>query len=53
VNTTIIDTCDLAAYRSWTNRRGAAPAYMRGIPTWVWQSALCRRQHRRHATPVS
>ena len=39
MNTTIIDHCDVAAYRSWTNRR-AAPAYLRGIPSWVWQSAL-------------
>jgi hypothetical protein len=52
MNTTIIDGCDLAAYRSWTNRR-VAPAYMRGIPSWVWASALCRRQQRRNATPVT
>ena len=50
--TTIIDTCDLAAYRSWTARR-VAPAYMRGMPTWVWQSALCQRQHRRHGATVT
>ena len=48
MNTTIIDHCDVAAYRSWTNRR-AAPAYLRGIPSWVWQSALCRRGQRRPA----
>jgi hypothetical protein len=48
MSTTIIDRCDLAAYRSWTNRR-VAPAYARGIPSWVWQTALCRRQQHRHA----
>jgi hypothetical protein len=47
MSTTIIDRCDLAAYRSWTTRR-AATAYMRGIPSWVWESALCRRQQRQH-----
>ena len=52
MNTTIIDRCDLAAYRSWTNRR-VAPAYVRGIPSWVWESALCRRQPRRLAAPVT
>ena len=50
--TTIIDTCDLAAYRSWTDRR-VTPAYMRGMPTWVWKSALCQRQHRRHGATVT
>jgi hypothetical protein len=49
MSTNITDRCDLAAYRSWTNRR-VAPAYMRGIPSWVWESALCRRQQRRHTT---
>jgi hypothetical protein len=52
MHTTIIDRCDLAAYRSWVNRRGA-PAYMRGIPSWVWASAMCRHQQRRHAPPVT
>jgi hypothetical protein len=48
MSTLIIDRCDVAAYRSWTTRR-VAPAYVRGIPSWVWMSALCRRQQRRHA----
>ena len=48
MSTTIIDRCDSAAYRSWTNRR-VAPAYMRGIPSWVWEAALCRRGPRRPA----
>lgn len=48
MNITIIDRCDVDAYRSWTNR-SVAPAYMRGIPSWVWSSALCRRQQRRPA----
>ena len=52
MHTTIIDRCDLAAYRSWVNRR-SAPAYMRGIPSWVWASAMCRHQQRRHAPPVT
>jgi hypothetical protein len=47
MSTTIIDRCSLDAYRSWTNRR-AAPAYLRGIPSWVWESALCGREQRRH-----
>ena len=45
MSTTIIDRCDIAAYREWTNR-SRGPAYVRGIPAWVWQSALCRRQRR-------
>jgi hypothetical protein len=52
MNTTIIDPCDVAAYRSWTNHR-VAPAYLRGIPSWVWQAALCRRQQRRQAAAVT
>ena len=48
MNTAIIDRCDVAAYRSWTHTR-TAPAYVRGIPSWVWQSALCRRGQRRQA----
>jgi hypothetical protein len=48
MSTTIIDRCDIAAYRSWTNRH-VAPAYMRGIPSWVWEAALCRRGQRRPA----
>jgi hypothetical protein len=47
MSTKTTDRCDLAAYRSWTNRR-VAPAYVRGIPSWVWESALCRRQQGRH-----
>lgn len=42
------DPCDLVAYRSWMNR-SAAPAYMRGVPTWVWQAAMCRRKSPRLA----
>ena len=48
MSTTIIDRCDLATYRSWTNRR-VSTAYLRGIPSWVWESALGRRQQRRHS----
>jgi len=47
-STTIRDKCELVAYQAWTNR-GAAPAYMRGLPTWVWQAALCRRRSPRRA----
>jgi hypothetical protein len=47
-STTIIDSCEIAAYQTWKhNRRG--PAYMRGMPTWVWTSALCQRQRRSRA----
>ena len=48
MSTTNVDGCEQAAYRTWTSRR-VAPAYVRGIPSWVWMSALCRRQQRRHA----
>ena len=47
-STTIIDRCDRDAYQAWASR-GAAPAYMRGLPTWVWQAALCRRRAPRRA----
>ena len=49
---TIIDACDLAAYRAWS-KRGVAPAYLRGVPTWVWQAALCRRRSLRHVVPAN
>jgi hypothetical protein len=42
MNATFIDACNIAAYRSWRHHR-VGPAYVRGIPSWVWQSALCRR----------
>jgi hypothetical protein len=42
-STTLNDHCDRDAHRAWVHR-GAAPAYMRGLPTWVWQAALCRRR---------
>ena len=53
MNTTIIDACDIAAHRAWTTRR-VTPAYMRGMPTWVWQSAAVpgARQRPRNA-PVT
>lgn len=31
--------CDVDAYLAWRNRR-VSPAYMRGLPTWMWQSAI-------------
>ena len=43
MNTSLTDECDVVAHRSWTNHR-TAPAYLRGVPTWVWQAAMCRRQ---------
>jgi len=39
MNTSIIRCSDIAAYRSWTTRT-SGPAYMRGLATWVWKSAL-------------
>ena len=48
MNSTIIERCDVAAYHSWTHQR-TDPAYVRGIPSWVWQSALCRHGQRRQA----
>ena len=38
---TLIDHCDIAAHRSWADRR-TSPAYVRGIPSWVWRSAMSR-----------
>ena len=33
---------DIETYRAW--RRGRiSPAYLRGHPTWMWQTALKRR----------
>jgi hypothetical protein len=46
--TTVIDRCDIAAHRTWQHHR-VSPAYMRGIPSWVWQSALARGAMRRRA----
>jgi hypothetical protein len=51
MNTTLIDECNIAAYRSWLDRR-VAPAYVRGIPSWVWQSALRRRQRQQSAVAI-
>jgi len=35
----LVDQCNIDAYRTWRERR-FAPAYMRGVPTWIWQSAM-------------
>ena len=35
----LLSQCNLDAYKSWQRRR-VAPAYVRGLPTWVWQSAM-------------
>ena len=35
----LLDECSIDAYRTWRERR-FAPAYMRGVPTWIWQSAM-------------
>lgn len=48
MSTTTIDRHDTAAHRSWTNRP-VAPTYLRGIPSWVWESAL-DRSHRHPQT---
>ena len=45
---TTIVTSDIAANRPATNRR-AIPAYVRGIPAPVWQSALRHPGQRRRA----
>lgn len=52
MNTPMTDPCDLLAYRSWTNRR-TGPAYLRGVPTWVWQAAMCRRKTPRLAAAAA
>ena len=41
-NTSTLDSCDLAAYRAWRHHR-TGPAYVRGVPSWIWRSALSRR----------
>lgn len=51
MTTTLIDECNIAAYRSWLDRR-VTPAYVRGIPGWVWQSALRRRQRQQSAVAI-
>jgi len=44
-----ISRCDIDAYRTWRAGR-VAPAYLRGMPTWMWQSALrCSPARRRTA----
>ncbi|HET9601376.1 MAG TPA: hypothetical protein VFP08_07285 [Acidimicrobiales bacterium] len=43
---TVIDSCDIDAHAAWQQRR-VGPAYMRGMPTWVWQSALRGSRNRR------
>jgi hypothetical protein len=35
---------DIAAYRKWRGRR-IGPAYLRGIPSWMWETAA-RGQNR-------
>jgi hypothetical protein len=35
----LLDECRLDTYRTWREHR-TAPAYMRGVPTWIWQSAM-------------
>ena len=39
LGTTLLDSCHIDAYRRWRERR-QAPAYIRGVPTWIWQSAI-------------
>lgn len=41
-NTSMLGTSELAAYRTWRDHR-TGPAYVRGVPSWIWQSALSRR----------
>jgi len=48
MNTSLTDECDVVAHRSWTKHR---TAYLRGVPTWVWQAAMCRRQSPRRQLP--
>ena len=47
---TVIDRSDGAACRTWRHPR-TSPAYVRGIPSWVWQAALAPR--RRAAAAVT
>jgi hypothetical protein len=39
---TLLRHSDIEAYRTWRRRR-VGPAYFRGYPTWMWQTALKRR----------
>jgi hypothetical protein len=39
MNTSINQPRPIVGYDTWINRR-ARPAYVRGIPFWVWEAAL-------------
>lgn len=42
---------DVAAHRNWRTQR-VSPAYMRGIPSWIWETALAARCTRPQAKAV-
>jgi len=48
---TIIDE-SFAGIQSW-HERGGAPAYLRGIPSWAWKTALRRPRSRRPPVQIS
>jgi len=37
------DPSDLNAIRAWKGAHPTSPAYMRGLPAWMWQPAVRRR----------
>jgi hypothetical protein len=39
MTTSPVRHADLDAYRYWRNRQ-VGPAYLRGFPTWVWDTAM-------------
>ena len=51
MNTPLIDACGPPRYWPWTPRR-VGPAYVRGIPSWVWESALNTRRVISRVTPT-
>lgn len=50
IPSTLLTSCDIDAHEAWrTRRRG--PAYVRGLPSWMWTSALnCGPMRRRTPT---
>jgi hypothetical protein len=42
---------DLDAYRTWQRQR-VAPAYLRGLPSWMWQTAVRGRNRPGRTAPA-
>lgn len=47
---TLLTDCETKAHETWRTRR-SGPAYVRGLPSWMWTSALnCGPMRRRTPT---